>query len=212
MKQTQAIDSFLKFSPSEEWIITQSGWPYLKLDIEVPYADILSEAEEVKELRVKHRVDDTWSSYNHEGWSSLCLYGAGPEITYQTNDALNWTIIADKCPKTVEWIKKYWQITNTTGRIRFMWLKPQGYILPHNDRDQSGLYETNIAITQPGGCCFRFLDYGTVPFTQGSAYALDISKRHMVYNNSDQERLHIIVHSLLHPGIVKRSYENCFYN
>ena len=208
----KAITSFLQYSPTEEWIVKESNLPYLKLDIEMPVDEIIKEAEQVKHLRVDHRSDDTLGNYKNQGWSSLCLYGASPTTTYQTDDKLSWTGIADQCPNTVEWIKKNWQITNTTGRIRFMWLAPQGYILPHTDRASKGLYETNCAITQPDGCCFRFLDYGTVPFNQGDCYALDISNRHFVYNNSDQERLHIIVHSITQPGIVKKSYENRFYN
>lgn len=209
---TKAITSFLNYRPSDEWILTSSKLPYLKLDIVTPTDLILKESEKVKEFRVEHRADDKHANYNNQGWSSLCLYGVNPEITYYTDDKLDWTKIASFCPVTVNWIKKNWQINEHTGRIRFMWLAPQGYILPHSDRKESRLFETNIAITQPKDCCFRFLDYGTVPFESGSAFVLDISNRHMVYNNSNEERLHIIVHSLLQPEILKRSYENCFYN
>lgn len=209
---TKAITSFLNYRPSDEWILLSSGLPYLKLDITTPFDFILKEAEKVKNLRVDHRADDQFGNYKNQGWTSLCLYGAGSDITYQTDDKLGWTTVADSCPVTVKWIKENWQINEQTGRIRFMWLAPGGYILPHSDRSSKGLFETNIAITQPPGCQFRFLDYGTVPFEQGSAYALDISNKHMVYNNSNQERLHIIVHSSLNPDILKKSYENCFYN
>lgn len=209
---TKAITSFLNYRPSDEWILLNSGLPYLKLDIITPFDFIIKEAEKVKHLRVEHRSDDQLADYKNQGWTSLCLYGAGPDITYQTDDKLDWTSVADLCPVTVKWIKENWQINEQTGRIRFMWLAPGGHILPHCDRKSKGLFETNIAITQPKGCQFRFLDYGTVPFKQGSVYALDISNRHMVYNNSNKERLHIIVHSLLKPAILKKSYENCFYN
>ena len=74
------------------------------------------------------------------------------------------------------------------------------------------LYETNIAITHPDDCKFRFLDYGTVPFKTGKAFMVDISNKHFVYNDSDQVRLHIIVHSALKSGIVKSSYEQNFYS
>jgi hypothetical protein len=74
------------------------------------------------------------------------------------------------------------------------------------------LYETNIAISHPSDCKFRFLDYGTVPFEAGTAFMLDISNRHFVVNNSNQVRTHIIVHSKLAGGMVKSSYEQNFYS
>jgi hypothetical protein len=93
-----------------------------------------------------------------------------------------------------------------------MWLDPGGYILPHQDRTTHGLFETNIAISQPNKCTFRLLEYGTVPFETGTAFMVDISNRHLVVNDSDQVRTHIIVHSKLVPGTIKLNYEQNFYN
>jgi len=210
----KAIDSFLKFVPDDKWICQSSGLPWLELNISVPGDQILSEADKLYSQAVSHRSDDTLlgGDYSHHGWKSLCIYGDSPTVTHHTVATKNWTEIADKCPKTVEFLKQHWEITESTGRIRFMWLDPGGYILPHNDRSSKGFFETNVAITNPDRCQFRFLDYGRVPFHHGSAFLVDICNRHFVVNNSAQVRTHLIVHAKLNPGIIKSSYAHSFYN
>ena len=208
----KAIDSFLKFVPDEDWILKNSNLPWLKLNIPVPSSEILKEADFLYNRAVLHRGNDSFGPYKNTGWKSLTIYGESPTTTEQTTGLKSWTDVANKCPATVEFIKQHWNINHKTGRIRFMWLDPQGYILPHTDRTNKGLHEVNVAITQPDKCQFRFLDHGTVPFTEGSAFLLDISNRHLVFNNSDQIRTHIIVHSTLLPGIIKSSYEQSFYS
>jgi hypothetical protein len=208
----KAINSFLKFIPNDEWIQKNSNLPWLKLDISVPSVEILKESDSLYSKAVTHRANDAFGPYTNTGWKSLTIYGESSAVTEQTDGPLTWTDIANECPATVEFIKQNWNIDQATGRIRFMWLEPQGYILPHADRLTKGLHEVNIAITQPNGCQFRFLDYGTVPFTSESAFLLDISNRHLVFNDSDQVRTHIIVHSTLLPGIIKSSYEQSFYS
>jgi len=206
------IDSFLKYVPSDDWIKKTSGLPWLKLNLEVPVEHISKEADQIYPDAVMHRSDDTFANYSHQGWKSLTLYGAGPTVTTHTTGIHNWTSIADTCPHTVDFVKKYWDIDNTTGRIRFMWLEPGGFILPHSDRDTSMLFETNVAITHPDKCRFRFLNYGTVPFTAGTAFLVDISNKHLVVNESDQTRLHFIVHAKLKSNIIQSSYEQNFYS
>ena len=208
----KTVNSFLKYLPNEEWICANSRLPWLKLNLQIPYQSILKESEQLYRQSVPHRPDDSFGNYQNSGWKSLTLYGESPDITENTTAPKSWTSIAQQCPFTIEFIKRNFEITDKTGRIRFMWLDPQGYILPHQDRDESGLYETNIAISHPDDCKFRFLDYGTVPFEAGTAFMLDISNRHFVVNNSNQVRTHIIVHSKLATGIVKSSYEQNFYS
>jgi hypothetical protein len=209
---SKITNSFLKYVPNEEWICTSSRLPWLRLNLNVPYSGILKEADQMYEQAVLHRPDESFGHYQNSGWKSLTLYGESPEITENTSVLKSWTSIAQQCPCTVEFIKNNFEITSNTGRIRFMWLDPQGYILPHQDRVESGLFETNIAIGNPNDCKFRFLEYGTVPFETGTAFMVDISNRHFVVNNSDQIRTHIIVHSKLIPGIIRSSYEQNFYS
>ena len=78
-----------------------------------------------------------------------------------------------------------------------MLLEPGGYILPHQDRkdEEKRLSVCNISLNNPEGCNFIFKDHGRVPFEDtGSAFLMDISNVHAVYNNSDKPRIHMIIH------------------
>jgi hypothetical protein len=207
------IEYFLRHRPAADWIINSSGLPYLKLDISVPIDKIFLEWSQVKDLAVEHRSDDVlMKEYKNQGWKSLVLYGASATSTEQSQGNLSWTEIAEQCPITVKWIKDNFIIGPNTGRIRFMLLEAGGYILPHVDRDIKHLGEINVAINNPQGNTFRFLDYGTVPFNPGDAYMLDLSNKHFVYNNSNQDRLHIILHTAVKNELIETSYANRYYN
>jgi hypothetical protein len=95
-----------------------------------------------------------------------------------------------------------------------MLLEPNGYINFHRDHDDSQLTAINIAITQPDDCHFVMEHHGCVPFESGSAYWLDISNNHTVFNDSTQLRWHIIVHQdLNHPkfqDLVVKSYHRLY--
>jgi hypothetical protein len=206
------FDKLLKSIPGEDWILHKSRLPWLQLNITVPTEQILSEASALYSQSVLHRAHEKFANYEHQGWRSLTIFGDAPNITEETDGPKNWTSIADQCPATVQFIKNYWNINDTTGRIRYMWVEPRGYILPHRDSDHHGFFATNIAITQPDGCVFRFLEYGNVPFKPGTAFLVDTSNRHLIANDSDQLRLHIIVHSKFKPGIIQQSYAQNFYS
>ena len=77
-----------------------------------------------------------------------------------------------------------------------MLIEPGGYILPHQDQDERCLGPINISIYNPIGCEFRYKNYGTVPFTNGSAFMIDIGQKHSVWNRSNEQRLHIIAHGV----------------
>lgn len=192
--------------------MNETNLAWLELSLAVPTEQILREFSEVSHMAVAHRSNDRYLNLSNVGWKSLTLYGVSHDITTESSDAHDWTSLADRCPMTVSWLKEHFNINDETGRIRFMILEPGGYILPHQDRDQQGLKEVNIAITNPEGCVFRFLDRGTIPFRPGTAFMIDTSKKHFVVNNSEETRLHIIVHSTPKSGIVEQSYADSFYH
>ncbi len=171
--------------------------PWIKLDIDVPYRDILCEAKSVEHLRVEHRDKDYISGIVNKGWYSLTLYGVGSTITTKTDGPHNWTDVSTQCPHTVKFLKDTFEINDSTGRIRFMWLDPNGFIAPHRDKDYPGYGAVNIAIHHPRDCFFIFKNQGTVPYKSGEAYQIDTSYEHLVINKSKEQRLHIIVHSAL---------------
>ena len=178
----------------------------------VPITEIFKEYLTVESEIIDHRSSDEVLGVNHKGWKSLTLHGVNKHITEDTDGIHTWTEIADKCSNTVEWIKDSFIFNEYTGRIRFMHLEPGGYILPHHDREQTGLREINVAIQQPKGCVFQFLERGVIPFSDGKVFIIDVSNKHMVYNNSNQMRLHMILHTDVSDELIERSYEKSYYS
>jgi hypothetical protein len=206
------INKLLNFTPSEEWIRKESKLAWLKLNIQVPADEIYLEWTKVKQLAVDHRDGERVGNLSNKGWKSLTIYGISPVITNRSDGVMAWTSVADQCPITKKWIDDNFIIDETTQRIRFMLLEPGGYILPHCDRDFSGLGEVNVAVHQPNNCWFKFLNNGIIPFQPGDAYIIDTSNKHMVVNDSEDERLHIILHTKTKSGIIKESYASCYHN
>ncbi len=205
------LQKLMSQRPSADWIINQSGLPYLALDLNVPTKDILKEWNVVKHMAVEHRDSDTLLAYKNQGWLSLTLFGVSANVTTASDDRHDWTQIKDQCKITSQWFEDTFQKDNFKGRIRFMLLEPGGHILPHKDREAKGLSEINIAISNPDDCYFYMENRGTIPFKQGSAFMLDLSNRHWVVNNSSEPRLHMIYHGRVPENIIERSYENLYY-
>jgi hypothetical protein len=116
-------------------------------------------------------------------------------------------------PNTVKYFSEEWPGSNFS-RVRVMLLEPGGYVSVHKDYTQSNLLPINIAITQPKDCSFLIERYGVVPFTPGSAFLLDISNNHTVFNDGTQPRWHIIVHQSFEQiktqNIVVSSYKTLY--
>lgn len=203
--------------PEFEWIRDHSRLPWLKLDVEIPVQIILTEIQAIRHLLVSHR-----DNYNeHQGWESFCIHGRGYNFTredecYSESDPdYHWTTEAKQyMPSTVQYFQTQWP-GQEFQRIRVMRLAPNGYISVHKDSTSDQLHPINIAITQPQSCAFVMEKHGTVPFHAGSAFWLNVSNRHVVFNDSDQERWHIIVHqkndNIKFREVVAKSY-NILYN
>jgi hypothetical protein len=188
----------MKKQEQVEWIYTQSNAPWLELCIDAPYKAMLAEAQSVRELFVAHRGDEN----SHRGWLSLCIHGisathTGSAESYGlTRHTANyaWTEIQDRCPVTVDYFKNTFPF-NRYQRLRFMLLEPGGYITPHNDNKISHLNSAvNISLNQPTDCNL-VTTAGCLPFKDsGSVFLFNNYYQHVVYNNSDTDRYHIIVH------------------
>jgi hypothetical protein len=199
-------------------IVTESGLPWLELDIDIPHKKMLQEAIDLKDEFVKHRDEDNGGGYRHKGWRSLCIHGIDPYKTnhyeqygYKSNNETpyTWTDICTRCPITNEFFKYYFPY-DVYYRVRFMLLEPQGYITPHKDSEEHRLSPINIALNNPEGCNFKMKGHkGYLPFAPGKSLLLDVGNKHAVYNNSDEDRYHIIVHGKItkeFKELVERSY------
>jgi hypothetical protein len=199
-----------KENATGDWIRCHSRLPWLQLDIEIPAHTILQEINNIKHLLTMHRDDYA----EHSGWSSFCLHGKAYNATreddyYNDDRSYTWTPEAKELmPKTV----KFFQHWPTAGfqRLRVMHLAPGGWISVHSDTRTSMLNPINIAITQPDNCAFVMDRHGRVPFKVGQAILLDVSNLHTIFNNSDQDRWHLIAHQRPSPefdDLVVKSYK-----
>jgi hypothetical protein len=172
---------------------------YLCLDIPVPYEAMLKEAQALKHRFTEHRGNQNV----HKGWKSLSLYGIDEQHheSWQVYgfknavDAANnfvWTTAADACPITVDWLKTKFP-TNRFGRVRLMLLEARGWISPHTDTSYRLLENINIPLSNPEECKWVWGDGETLDMKPGKVYAMNISYEHAIYNNSDQDRFHLIV-------------------
>lgn len=196
-----------------DWIRQESRLPWLPLDIKIPTNTILREIQNVKHLLTVHRDDYA----EHSGWSSFCLHGKAYNATredsyYDDSRPYIWTPEAEKLmPETVEFFK-HWPAAGFR-RLRVMRLAPGGWIAIHRDTTVSNLQPINIAITQPKECAFVMEQHGKVPFETGKALLLDISNLHTIFNDSDQDRWHLIVHQQFNQdfdNLVVKSYKKLY--
>ena len=169
--------------------------PYLPLLIDGPWKEMLKEARSVDDMFVTHR------HHSSEGWTSLCIHGYGatktdadelyPEHAGQKH---SWTEVADLCPITTEYFKNEFPY-GCYQRLRFMRLRPGGYIIPHIDADDWQLAAVNVSLNHPKDCNLVVEGVGAVPFKDsGGAIAFNTSYNHCVWNRGTETRYHILVH------------------
>ena len=163
---------------------------------------LLKECQSVEDLYVDHRVNDKRGSYGHWGWKSLTLHGIDKHKTehyvqygYDTLEQANyhWTDACDRLPMLTKFLQSL--PFKLFDRVRIMRLAAGGYIMPHSDNKfERAFSPLNIAINNPVGCKFVMREGGTVPFEAGTGMILDVGREHIVMNDSDETRYHIIVH------------------
>lgn len=173
----------------------------MKLDIEVPYQQMLVEAKRLREFYSPYHQG---SDYRHQGWHTLTLHGLGDDKPlawkgygytdgHKAADDMDWTSWANYCPATKKWLEQSFP-SNKYGRVRFMLLEAGGFIAPHHDGDDSYLEAVNISLNNPAGCAWYWKDGTTVDFTEGNAVSVNISYEHEIRNDSNEDRYHMIIH------------------
>mgnify|MGYP006414604945 FL=1 len=211
-----------RFPPSArfrqaKWVTHESGIPWLKLDVpEFDWNACYNEAMAVYDEAIQHRKNDydenNPDDYGHRGWRSLTLHGLGKHVSQhwdskdvaaagfvyaderEARAAYHWTEIADKCPETVKMIKSI-PGYRTFDRVRYMYLEPGGYITPHTDYEHNKLGPLNISLNNPENCHFKMIDDNAyVPWKPGNMFKMNVGHRHAVMNDTDEVRVHMIVH------------------
>ena len=170
-----------------------SSVEYVHMNFDVPVKQILTEYELIKDSLVVHRPED-----GHKDWCAVTLYGFDSD---KTNSHWEYdrrkkrpeiTDIGDRCPRTIEWVKSlpYARIDD----VRFLVIKPKGYITKHIDvPERNWLEPLNICLSYPAGNKF-VLNNKQVDYVPGMPLVLNIHYEHYVENNSDEERVHLLVH------------------
>lgn len=166
---------------------------YVQMNFQVPVNGILREYAEVKDSLNLQRPE-----YDHKDWHAVTLYGYGADKTkshweYRQKGVRPFiTDIGEKCFNTVRWVKSlpYDRIDD----IRFLVIKPGGYISKHIDvPEHNWLDPLNISLTYPEGSKF-ILNEKPVPYKAGASIVLNVHYEHYVENNSNEERVHLVVH------------------
>ena len=172
---------------------------YLKLNLTIPYEELLSEAR-----ALRHRFISYYSGESNVGWLSLPIVGIdstkpcdwakyGYKSARDAASDMDWTEIADLCPITKNWLNLVYP-SKSYGRVRFMLLEAGGSIGFHKDTNYSVLGAINIALNNPPGCKWHWRDGDSLEFKPGDIYAMNISYEHSIRNPSDKDRYHMIVH------------------
>ena len=178
------------------WLFKQPV-PWIELDLEIDHQTWIDEGNIALPYLVEHREGE-----GHNGWESCCVHGlsttkTGTDMTAPIDD-YHWTELSDKTPI----IKKFWQEFPFEHllRVRFMSLAPKGNVALHNDNPGEvenlldEIIPINIAITHPDDCYMNLPKFGNVPFAPGKIFLVNITNDHMVINNSNERRLHMIGH------------------
>lgn len=204
-----ALQEFISEAKLNQWEpswplptdVFESDWPWCPVDFDANFEAMHQECISNDQLFVGHRQKDKQGSYNHEGWAAITLHGIGPTATENYEqygfksvaDAnYHWTEACELFPECTKFIKSLQY--SSYDRVRIMKLAAGGFIMPHTDGPGRIFGPLNIAINNPKGCEFYFRNWGQVPFKQGSGNFLDIANEHIVWNNSNEDRYHFIVH------------------
>jgi len=163
------LKDFTSFVPSSEWIVKESGLPWLELDMMAPKDEMFKEIDSLRndlilncsniskqspayEAREEYKNKHNTSAADHN-WKFITLYGISSDII---EDAFNydnikevrysWTEAGNKCPVHKEFIEKHFNLGNDFY-IKYAVLEPGGYTLPHTD---SGCFKVGDKDYNPG--------------------------------------------------------------
>jgi len=203
--------------PSNEdpvnWVNWKCKYPWLKLQIDAPFKEMLREAKNIKHMFVEHRDDQS------QGWKSICLHGIANDVTgppqdhgYSNDTPRVWTEASEHCPVTTDYFKNVFPFS-AYDRLRFMLVEPGGYIDVHYDgsKEDNPSRAVNISLNNPNDC-HLITENGIVPFEDaGSVIYFNVAYDHCVINNSSEDRYHIIVHGAetnQFMNVVLKSYES----
>jgi hypothetical protein len=157
----QIIEEFTHKQPSPEWILNESGIPWLELDLDSPHNQMYKEIDAMRKKFIgfcKNIPNDVPSAiakkeiaekYNlplfdtDKNWNFLTLYGVSSDTVSFNFDYPelkdkpvhhDFTDIIEHCPAHKKFIEENF-ILNDELLIKYANLGPGGFLLPHTDAD-----------------------------------------------------------------------------
>ena len=196
-------------------ISRNSHYPWVFLNWDPPVEKIYKEFNGLnKDDLFEHRGDET-----HINWFASTLFGYSKnqtrshwEYRHKAEGKKDITSVGEKCPETMKWIAglPFTKIYD----VRFLLVKAGGRISPHVDvSDRYWLDPVSIAVKWPNDCNLKFTDIGTTPLKTGISYVLNIHYEHSVENNSDEDRVVLVIHgkkakTFWDDAIIPNEFEN----
>ena len=177
-----------------EYLISHAK--FLKLDLPIPFEEMLEEAKSLRSKFIQYRESPEWYSLPIVGLSSTQPYSwevYNYTTAHEAAERMTWTEIADLCPVTTSWLKTCYP-SSQYGRVRFMLLEAGGTIPYHVDTKYSVLGAVNIALNNPDGCKWHWRDGDSLQFKPGDVRLMNISYEHSIRNESNEDRYHLIIH------------------
>ena len=176
--------SLENYSDYEQVIRNKVG--YIKVNLDFPALLFMDECISLFDKRKPFTYTRHQELPDAPGWAGVILADNGKPRATPMSEA----------PKLVEWFKSHECFDfsdKDKTRIHIHYLEPKSFIPIHQDYENDMCNGLNFAITQPAGCKFYVEGYGVIPFSQpGDVYLCQIGKRHCVYNDSDEIRIHIL--------------------
>lgn len=211
----EAKIKYPQFLPTGHDVWKNPNIPFLPIDWEkeLDWETMYEEAKKLHKHYVPHRHHE-----NHSGWSSLCIHGMSsihteaPHAYGYTNQNApwRWTDIADYCPTITNFFKNDFDYKRYY-RIRIMKLSPGGWIIPHRDTTDikdAHIGPVNFALNNPDNCKFYMDNIGWLPWRPGRMVKLNLYNVHSVFNHSNEDRYHIIIHGEAGNSWSQRIFQN----
>ena len=179
------------------WIQFNSNLKTLKLDINCDVDQLKTEILPKVAVTTPHRDEDGrgWRSASLHGYSSIMTDSDDyyKNLGFDLTEEKHWTSLSTFFPKTKKWILENIPF-NKFGRVRLMIIEPGGYVYPHKDYPRGQcLAGINVAINHPLGV--KYIIAGEeIIWQEGESRLIDIGSIHEIKNDSDEYRVHIIVH------------------
>ena len=135
------------------------------------------------------KISDIWVRYND--WSTF----TGDINSFNSPHESVWYPVCDEIPSVKDLIEKVLEkIPGKLGGVLITKVPPKGCIEPHIDVGWHAGYYEKFAVQLKGNknqaFCFEDACLSALP---GDLYTFDNSKLHWVFNNSDEDRMTLII-------------------